>query len=76
MERPINSDSTVTQPWSPITRRNPEDGGDMFSETSVRTRTTRYKVAEVICKHQSMFLPQCQGPRFATLNDEQTPETQ
>jgi hypothetical protein len=24
--------------------RNPEDGGDMFSETPVLTRTTRHKV--------------------------------
>jgi hypothetical protein len=34
----IDSDSTVTQLWSPSTLGNPEDGGDMLSETSVRTR--------------------------------------
>jgi hypothetical protein len=44
MERLINSDSTVTQLWGPITLRDPEDGGDMFAETSVITRATRYNV--------------------------------
>jgi hypothetical protein len=48
MERLINSDSTVTQLWNPITLRNPEDGGDTFSETSVRTRAIRYKIPEGI----------------------------
>jgi hypothetical protein len=48
MERLINSDSTVTQLWNPITLKNPEDGGDMLFETSVRTRATQYKVLEVI----------------------------
>jgi hypothetical protein len=43
VERLIDSDCTVPQLWAPITLRNPEDGGDMFSETSVRTRATRYK---------------------------------
>jgi hypothetical protein len=41
----------------PITLRNPEDGGDMFSETSVLTRATWYKVTEVICNryhHESI----------------------
>jgi hypothetical protein len=37
MERLINSDSTVTTVES-YTLRNPEDGGDMFSEPSVRTK--------------------------------------
>jgi hypothetical protein len=32
--------STVKQLWSPITLRNPEDGGDMFSERG------RYKFPE------------------------------
>jgi hypothetical protein len=27
-----------------LSRRNPEDAGDMFSETSVLTRATRYRV--------------------------------
>jgi hypothetical protein len=35
MERMINSDSTVTLLWNPITLRNPEDGDDTFSEKSV-----------------------------------------
>jgi hypothetical protein len=50
MERLINSDSMVTRLWNPITLRNPEDGADMFSETSVLTRATRYKVPEDIYK--------------------------
>jgi hypothetical protein len=48
MERPNNSESAVTQLWNPISVRNPEDGGDMASETSVLTRATRYKVPEDI----------------------------
>jgi hypothetical protein len=46
MERLINSDTTVTQLWNPITIRNPEDGDDMFSKTSVLTTATQYKVPE------------------------------
>jgi hypothetical protein len=46
MERLIYSVSTVTQLWDPITLRNPEDGGDIFSETLVRTRYTRYEAPE------------------------------
>jgi hypothetical protein len=46
MDRPINSDSKLTQLWDPITLRNPEDGGDIFFETSFLTRATRYKVPE------------------------------
>jgi hypothetical protein len=34
--------------WCPVTLRNPENGEDAFSETSVRTRATRYKVPEDI----------------------------
>jgi hypothetical protein len=30
MERLINSDSTVTQLWSPTTPKNPEYGGDVL----------------------------------------------
>jgi hypothetical protein len=48
VERLSNSDSTVTQPWNPITLRNPEDGDDTFSETLVQTRPTWYKVPEGI----------------------------
>jgi hypothetical protein len=44
----VTTHTTETQLWIPITPRNPEDGGDMFSEASVRTRTTRYKVPEGI----------------------------
>jgi uncharacterized protein (UPF0261 family) len=32
-----NSDSTVTQLWNPVTRSDPEDRDDTFSETSVPT---------------------------------------
>jgi hypothetical protein len=48
MNRLVNSDSMVTQMWNPITLRNPEDGGDMFSETSVLNRVIRYRVPEGI----------------------------
>jgi hypothetical protein len=51
MERLINSDSTVTQLWNPITLKNPEGGGDMFSETSTLTTAIRYKVPE----HNGVF---------------------
>jgi hypothetical protein len=44
----INSDSTVKQLKNHITLRNPENGGDIFSETSVLTRVTRQKVPEDI----------------------------
>jgi hypothetical protein len=33
MERLVNSDTTVTQLWSTITPRNPEDGSSMFSKS-------------------------------------------
>jgi hypothetical protein len=38
----------ATQLWNPITLRIPEDGNDVFSEITVRTRATRYKVPEYI----------------------------
>jgi hypothetical protein len=44
----LYGDSTVTQMWNPIALMNPKDGGDMFSETSVRPSLTRYKVSEDI----------------------------
>jgi hypothetical protein len=44
----INSNFTATHLWNQITLRNSEDGDDMFTETSVRARATRYKVPEVI----------------------------
>jgi hypothetical protein len=43
-----NNDFTVILLWRPITLRNHEDGGDMFSETSVLTREYMFKVAEGI----------------------------
>jgi hypothetical protein len=46
--RLINSNSMAIQLWGPATLRNPEDGGDIFSETSLLTRATRYKVPEDI----------------------------
>jgi hypothetical protein len=49
VEMLISSDSTVTQLWNPITLRNPDDGGDMFSEMSVLARATQYRVPEFIC---------------------------
>jgi hypothetical protein len=48
MERLTSSDSTVIQVWNPITLRNPEDGDNMFSETSVLATATWYKVSESI----------------------------
>jgi hypothetical protein len=48
MVRLINSDFTVTQVWDSHTLRNTEDGDDMFSNTSVPTRATRWKVPEDI----------------------------
>jgi hypothetical protein len=38
IKRLVSINSTLTQLW------NPEDGVDIFSETSVRTRSTGYKV--------------------------------
>jgi hypothetical protein len=48
MERLININSALTQLWNPINLRNPEDVDDTFSETSIRTRVTWYKVPESI----------------------------
>jgi hypothetical protein len=48
MEKIVNSDSTVKQLLNSITLRTPEDGGDMFYETSVVTRTTGYVVQKDI----------------------------
>jgi hypothetical protein len=48
MDRLINSYSTVTQLWGPITLRNPAYGGDMFSKTSVLSTATQYNVPENI----------------------------
>jgi hypothetical protein len=59
MERLINSDSMVTQLWSPITLSNPEDGGYMFCETSVVTKATRYNTPEDICHcHRRENIPE------------------
>jgi hypothetical protein len=44
MERLSNSDSTATQLWNPIRLKNPEDGNDTFSETSVGTKAIRHEV--------------------------------
>jgi hypothetical protein len=44
----ITSDFSVIQLWNPITLSSPEDGGDMFSKTSVLTKAKRYKVPEGI----------------------------
>jgi hypothetical protein len=46
MERLINSDSTVTQLWNPITLRNPEDEGVMSSGTSVQITGTGRKAPQ------------------------------
>jgi hypothetical protein len=48
----------VAQLWDPITPKNPKDGGDMFSETSVRTRVTWCKVLEGIndCPKEVRFI--------------------
>jgi hypothetical protein len=48
MERLVNSNFTLKQPWNPVTLRNPEDEGNMFSEMLVLTRATWYKVPEGI----------------------------
>jgi hypothetical protein len=48
MERLISGVSMVMQVWNLITPRNPEDGSDMFSEMSVQTRATQYKIPEGI----------------------------
>jgi hypothetical protein len=64
METLINSDSTVTQLWNPITVRNPEYGGNMFFEVSVRTRGTQYEVPEGICNHRNCS--QTRGQKFMT----------
>jgi hypothetical protein len=39
---------TYLQLWKPINLRTPEDGGNTFSETSVRNSATRYEVPEDI----------------------------
>jgi hypothetical protein len=44
----------LTQLWSPITLRITEDGGDMFSETSVLTGAILFKVPEDICQYSNV----------------------
>jgi hypothetical protein len=39
-----NFDVVVTHLWNPITPRNPEDGDNMFSETSVGTSAIWYNI--------------------------------
>jgi hypothetical protein len=46
MEKLSNIVPTVMHLWKPIILRNPEDGDDTFSETSVRTSAACYKVPE------------------------------
>jgi hypothetical protein len=41
-----NGVSTIIQLWKPINLRTPEDGDDMFSETSVQNSATCNKVPE------------------------------
>jgi hypothetical protein len=48
MERLNNCVSMVIQLWKPINLTNPEDGDDMFSETSVQTIAIWYKVPKGI----------------------------
>jgi hypothetical protein len=54
--RLVDGNSTVTQQWNPITLRNPEDGGDTFSETSDLTTAARYEVPEVINNPIDVFV--------------------
>jgi hypothetical protein len=48
MEKLMNSDATVMLLGNHITPRNSEEGGDMFSETSVLTRAIQYRVRDSI----------------------------
>jgi hypothetical protein len=57
MEKLSNSVSAVIQMWKAINLRNSEDGDDTFSETSVQTSATRYKVPEWIFNHQHISWP-------------------
>jgi hypothetical protein len=52
MGRLSNSISTVIQLWKLSNLRNPEDGDDTISETSVKASAARYGVQEDIfdCK--------------------------
>jgi hypothetical protein len=53
--------STATQLWNRVTPWDPEDRGDMFSETSVRTRTARFKVPEGIYDYIHEFSSRASG---------------
>jgi hypothetical protein len=55
VERLINNNSMVTQLWNAITPNNPENGGNMFSKTSVPTRATWYKVLGDIYRRSGIF---------------------
>jgi hypothetical protein len=44
MEKVINSDSTVTQMWRPVTPKNQDYVEDVISETSVLTIVTSYEI--------------------------------
>jgi hypothetical protein len=52
----MNSDSTVTELWNHIILRNPEEEGDIYSET-VLTRATQFKVPEGIYGRVAMAIP-------------------
>jgi hypothetical protein len=46
MERLVNGVSSVTQLWNLVTLKTPADRDDIFCESSVLTRGTRYKVPD------------------------------
>jgi hypothetical protein len=45
----------TTHQWNPIILKNPEEGGDMFLDTSVLTGTTWYKFPEDIYNRSQIF---------------------
>jgi hypothetical protein len=75
-------ESMVTQLWGPIILRNPKNGGDMISETSVLTRGTLCRVLEGICHSHytdfptpftsSLFLPNIRIMHGLTLTEVNT----
>jgi hypothetical protein len=57
------------QLWKPTNLRNPEDGDDTFSATSIQANATRYKVPEDIFNwYHRKVIPEDSGLPILTVS--------